>query len=89
MYICSQNQSDFEMATATSFNIQMPRGDMVFFRQLAKRMGWSVSEVSTNDRLYDPETGEYLNEETMQAIRDVEAGQVKRCSNLDEILAAL
>ncbi len=62
---------------------------MVFFRQLAKRMGWSVSEVSTNDRLYDPETGEYLNEETMQAIRDVEAGQVKRCSNLDEILAAL
>ena len=77
------------MATATSINIQMPRGDMAFFRQLAKRMGWSVSEVSINDRLYDSETGEYLNEETMQAIRDVEAGQVIRCSNLDEILAAL
>ena len=77
------------MATATSINIQMPRGDMAFFRQLAKRMGWSVSEVSTNDRLYDPETGEYLNEETMQAIRDVEAGEVTRCNSLDEILAAL
>lgn len=77
------------MATATSVNIQMPRSDMVFFRQLAKRMGWSVSEVSTNDSLYDPETGDYLNEETMQAIRDVEAGHVKRCSSLDDILAAL
>ncbi len=67
----------------------MPRGDMAFFRQLAKRMGWSVSEVTPNDSLFDPETGEYLNEETMQAIRDVEAGHVKRCKNLDEILAEL
>ena len=77
------------MATATSINIQMPRGDMAFFRQLAKRMGWSMTEVTSNDRLFDPETGEYLNEETMQAIRDVEAGQVTRCNSLDEILAAL
>jgi hypothetical protein len=77
------------MTTAASINIQMPRGDMAFFRQLAKRMGWSVSEVTPNDSLFDPETGEYLNEETMQAIRDVEAGHVKRCKNLDEILAEL
>ena len=62
---------------------------MAFFRQLAKRMGWSVSEVTPNDSLFDPETGEYLNEETMQAIRDVEAGHVKRCKNLDELLAEL
>ena len=26
-------------------------------------------------RLYDPETGEYLNEETMQAIEDVRSGK--------------
>lgn len=77
------------MTTAASINIQMPRGDMAFFRQLAKRMGWSVSEVTPNDSLFDPETGEYLNEETMQAIRDVEAGHVKRCKNLDELLAEL
>ena len=77
------------MTTAASINIQMPRDDMAFFRQLAKRMGWSVSEVTPNDSLFDPETGEYLNEETMQAIRDVEAGHVKRCKNLDEILAEL
>ena len=77
------------MTTAASINIQMPRGDMAFFRQLAKRMGWSVSEVTPNDSLFDPETGEYLNEETMQAIRDVEAGHVKMCKNLDELLAEL
>ena len=77
------------MATAISINIQMPRGDMAFLRQLAKRMGWSLSEVTTNDRLYDPETGEYLNEETMQAIRDAEAGKVTRCNSFDEILSAL
>ena len=26
-------------------------------------------------RLYDPETGEYLNDETMQAIEDVRSGK--------------
>lgn len=77
------------MATATSINIQMPRGDMAFLRQLAKRMGWSLSEVTTNDRLYDPETGEYLNDETMEAIREAESGKVTRCSSFDEILSAL
>ena len=28
-------------------------------------------------RLYDPETGEYLNDETMQAIEDVRSGKDK------------
>ena len=77
------------MATATSINIQMPRGDMSFLRQLAKRMGWTVSMAIPTDSLYDPETGEYLNEETMKAIRDVEAGHVKKCKNLDELLAEI
>lgn len=63
----------------------MPRGDIAFLRQLAKRMGWSLSEVTTNGRLYVPKTGEYLNEETMQAIRDAEAGKVTRCGSIDEI----
>lgn len=77
------------MATATSINVQMPRGDMAFLKQLAKRMGWTVSAAVQPDSLYDPETGEYLNEETMQAIRDVEAGRVKKCKDLDELLAAI
>jgi len=77
------------MVTATSINVQMPRRDLSFLRQLAKRMGWTVSAAVHPDSLYDPETGEYLNEETMQAIRDVEAGHVKKCKDLDELLAAI
>ena len=30
-----------------------------------------------NPRLYDPETGEYLNDETMQLIEDVRSGKEK------------
>ena len=59
------------MATAVSINISMPRGDMSFIRQLGKRMGWTISQAKRLDALYDPETKSYLNEETMQAIRDV------------------
>ena len=67
------------MATTISVNISMPKSDLPFVRQLAKRMGWSVVETKTTDNLYDPETGAYLNDETMQAIREVEAGKVMRC----------
>ena len=77
------------MATAVSININMPRGDMAFIRQLGKRMGWTITEASQSDALYDPETKSYLNEETMQAIRDVEAGKVERCKDMNELLALL
>lgn len=62
---------------------------MAFVRQLGKRMGWTVSEVKPSDTLYDPESKSYLSEETMQAIRDVESGNVKKCKSLDDILATL
>ena len=65
----------------------MPRSDMSFIRQLGKRMGWTISEVKQSDALYDPETNSYLNEETMQAIRDVEAGKVEHCKDMNELLS--
>lgn len=77
------------MTTAISVNIKMSKSDVPFIRQLAKRMGWSVVETKATDNLYDPETGAYLNDETMQAIRDVEAGKVTRCKNMDELLAQI
>ena len=77
------------MATAVSININMPRGDMAFIKQLGKRMGWAISEVKQTDALYDPETKSYLNEETMQAIRDMEDGKVERCKDINEILSIL
>jgi len=67
----------------------MPRADMAFIKQLGKRMGWTVSEGKPVDNLYDPESGAYLNDETMQAIRDVEAGKVNRCKDMNELLALI
>ena len=67
----------------------MPRADMAFIKQLGKRMGWTVSEAKPTDNLYDPESGEFLNDETMQAIRDVEAGKVNRCKDMNELLALI
>ena len=67
----------------------MPRADMAFLKQLGKRMGWTVSEVPPRDNLYDPESRAYLNDETMQAIRDVEAGNVHRCKDMNELLAMI
>lgn len=56
---------------------------------LASRMLLPAENAVTADRLYDPETGRYLNEETMQAIRDVEAGNVIKCNSVDELFADL
>ena len=78
------------MANSVNLNINLPRSDRAFLIMLGKRMGWNVQEIPTPDALFDPESGEYLNEETMQAIRDVEDGKnVVRCKNIDELLAAI
>ena len=76
------------MSTAISLNINIPKSDMPFMRQLAKRMGWTVV-ASKADNLYDPETNSYLNDETMQAIRDVESGKVNRSKDMNDLLALI
>jgi len=77
------------MTTSVSVNISMPRADVAFIRQLGKRMGWEVSKDRPTDNLYDPESGTFLNDETMQAIRDIEAGKSMRCKNMNELLASI
>lgn len=77
------------MATPVTISINMPRADMAFIKQLSKRMGWTMSEMKPTDNLYDPESGSHLNDETMQAIRDVEAGKVMRCKDMNELLALI
>lgn len=77
------------MATPVTISINMPRADMAFIKQLSKRMGWTMSETKPTDNLYDPESGTFLNDETMQAIRDVEAGKVMRCKDMNELLALI
>ncbi|MBP5370037.1 MAG: hypothetical protein J6Y24_08880 [Bacteroidales bacterium] len=64
-----------ELAPAMAFDtisLNIPKTDLTFFKTLAKKMGWVINKKSTprKKRLYDPETGEYLNDETMKAIED-------------------
>lgn len=64
-----------ELAPAMAFDtisLNIPKTDLTFFKTLAKKMGWVINKKSTprKKRLYDPETGEYFNDETMKAIED-------------------
>ena len=71
---------------------------LVFLQGLSvKDKNWLMSHLTEPDkhnaaaidRLYDPETGCYLNDETMEAIRDAEAGNVTKCNNVEELFADL
>ena len=59
--------------------------------QLITMLAESVKPAVTphKPRLYDPETGEYLNDETMQAIEDVRSGKepVYEMKSMDEFKA--
>lgn len=73
---------------SVNINISIPQSDMDFIRLLGKRMGWQMKEERASDTLFDPESGEFLNEETMQAIRDVESGKgVSRCKSIEDLFA--
>ncbi|MBP3254044.1 MAG: hypothetical protein J6M30_06020 [Bacteroidales bacterium] len=37
-------------------------------------MGWKCNDIVVGDSLYDSESGLYLNEETMQTVREIEDG---------------
>lgn len=70
-------------ATNTSpdkFVLTVPKADVNFFKTMAKKMGWTIerkrpTRTKAKPRLYDPETGEYLNDETMKVIEDVRSGK--------------
>ena len=53
----------------------------------------AVKKQKTKPRLYDPETGEYLNDETMKAIEqahdDMKHGRLKTYSSADEMFKDL
>ena len=54
-----------------TFTLNVPKGEVSFFRTMAKKMGWSIErKKKEKPRMYDPETGEYLNDETMKVIED-------------------
>ena len=59
-----------------TFTLNVPKGEVSFFRTMAKKMGWSIEKKKKEKpRLYDPETGEYLNDETRKVIEDAMNGK--------------
>ena len=61
----------------TAITINIPNHEVGFFKKMMAKMGWTyeVAEAKPKARLYDPETGEYLNDKTMKAIEDVRSGK--------------
>lgn len=72
-YLCSKNSKVMEIVT---FEVEVPQDEVRFFRKLAKKMGWTVHrQRNKKARLYDPETGEYLNDRTMKLIENIRRGK--------------
>ena len=65
----------------TAITINIPDRKVSFFKKLIAEMGWTYEVKEEMDRpkarprLYDPETGEYLNDKTMKVIEDVRSGK--------------
>ena len=60
-----------------SFVISVPKFDTKRLKGIVKAMGWTITPAAKaveKVRLYDPESGEYLNDETMRAIEDSRKG---------------
>ena len=54
-----------------TFTLNVPKSEVSFFRTMAIKMGWTIEKKKKEKpRMYDPETGEYLNDETMKVIED-------------------
>ena len=70
----------------TAITINIPNREVGFFKKMISKMGWTYTVAeepvkakakARKPRLYDPETGEYLNDKTMKAIEDVRSGKDK------------
>ena len=55
------------------FTVSIPSIETKKFKQFIKLMGWTAAPARA--RLYDPETGDYVNDETMQVIEDARRGK--------------
>ena len=74
-------------ASPDTFTLTVPKADVSFFRTMAKKMGWKIERKRTKPRLYDPETGECLNDATMKVIEDARKGKnVIEVGTMDDYL---
>ena len=59
-----------------TFTLTVPKADVSLFKSIAKKMGWKIERKrSAKPRLYDPETGDSLNDATMKVIEDARKGE--------------
>ncbi len=70
------------------FTLKVPKTEASFLRTMAKKMGWIIEKKkASKKRLYDPETGDVLNENTMKAIEETIAEQnMTEVKSMDEYL---
>jgi DNA-binding protein YbaB len=82
----------------TAITINIPNHEVSFFKKMIEKMGWTYTiageeSMTKNPRLYDPETGEYLNDKTMKAIEeahdDMKQGRLKSYDSVDEMFQDL
>ena len=64
----------------TAITINIPSNDVSFFKKMMTKMGWTYTMAAeerqvAKPQLYDPETGEYLNDKTMKVIEDARQGK--------------
>jgi hypothetical protein len=79
----------------TAITINIPDRKVSVFKKLIAEMGWTYevkeekAQPKAKAHLYDPETGEYLNDKTMKAIEDVRSGKepVYEMKSMDEFKA--
>ena len=71
-----------------TFTLTVPKADVNFFKTMAKKMGWVIERKRTaKPRLYDPETGDYLNDATMKVIENARKGKdVIEVGSMDDYL---
>ena len=71
-----------------TFTLTVPKADVKFFRTMAKKMGWTIERKrTTKPRLYDPETGDCLNDTTMKVIENARKGKnVIEVGSMDDYL---
>ncbi len=81
LYLCTRKGyertiiMDSMVLNQNVFSVSVPQVDTKKFKQLIKLMGWTITPAKEPARLYDPETGEYLNDETMRVIEDARQGK--------------
>ena len=82
----------------TAITINIPNHEVSFFKKMIAKMGWTYTVASEESmdkesRLFDPETGEYLNDKTMKAIEeahdDMKQGRLKSYETVDAMFQDL